>query len=182
MTAISRSRVKIWIAPLGTAASTLINTGTTPLAPIVGEIKSYAKSGGEDQTDSTPVFGGYVDEEKPTSQVELSFDVIPSLENGTRFDALINGVDVANAGVYTMASQAVNRTIFIQATDGSNHFSWGFNNCNAVSYTNDHAADGNRMGKLSFKFSPTNSNGVSNYMAKTVVATSLPAWTALDNN
>lgn len=182
MTAISRQRVKIWIAPVGTAASTLIYTGSTALAPIKGEIKSYARSGGEDQVDSTPVFGGFVDEEKPSSQVEVSFDVIPSLENGTRFDALINGQDSANPGVYTMASQAANRTIFIEASDGTNHFSWGFNNCNAVSYTNDHSADGNRMGKLSFKFSPTNSNGVSNYMAKTVVATALPAWTALDNN
>lgn len=181
MTAISRNRVRIWIAPLGTAASTLINTGTTTLAPIKGEIKSYARSGGEDQTDSTPVFGGFVDEEKPSSQVELSFDVIPSLEYGNRFDALINGVDAAT-NVYTMASQAANRTIFIEATDGTNHFTWGFNNCNAVSYTNDHAADGNRMGKLSFKFSPTNATGVSNYMAKSVVATTLPAWTSLDNN
>lgn len=181
MTAISRSKVKIWITPLGTNASTLVNTGSSSLAPILGEIKSYARSGGEDQVESTPHFGGYVDEEKPKTQVELSFDVTPSLEYAGRFDALINGVDAAT-GVFTMATDSANRTIFIQATDGTNPFSWGFNNCNAVSYTNDHSADSNRMGKLSFKFSPTNTQGVSNYMAKTVVATSLPAWTSLDNN
>jgi hypothetical protein len=182
MTAISRSKVKIWITPLGTAASTLLMSGTSPtLAPILGEIKSYGRSGGEDQVDSDPVFGGFVDIEKPPSQVEVTFDVIPSLEYAGRWDELINGIDVAT-GVYTLATQAANKTIFIQATDGTNHFSWGFNNCNAVSYTNEHASDSNRSGKFSFKFSPTNSQGVSNYMAKTVVATVLPAWTALDNN
>jgi hypothetical protein len=181
MTAISRSNVKIWVTPLGTAPSTLINTGTTNLAPVLGEIKSYARSGGEDQVESTPVFGGFVDEEKPKSQVEVSFDVIPSLEYAGRFDAMIYGVDVATS-VYSLATEAANRTVYIQATNGTNPYSWGFNNCNAVSYTTDHSADGNLMGKLSFKFSPTNTKGVSNYMAKTVVATALPNWTQLDNN
>ena len=182
MTAISRNKVKIWITTLGTAASTLVMTGTGALSPILGEIKSYARNGGEDQVESDAVFGGYVDMEKPKSQVELSFDVVPALETGSRWDSLIFGRDVAT-NVWTMATDSANKTIFIQYYDASaGSYSWGFNNANAVSFTVDHNADDNAKGKFSFKFSPTNKNGVSNYMANTVAVTSLPAWTALDNN
>ena len=173
MTAISRKKVKIWISALDTAPSTLQNTDV-----IAGEILTYNKTGGEDDVESIPVFGGFVDKEKPRSQVELSFDVIPSIgTNSARWDSYIYGTNIG--GVYVMSSDAANKAIFIQAANGSDYMSYAFNNCNAVKFDIEHNADDNRTGTLSFKMSPEDENGISNFMGKAVAVTSLPNWTQL---
>jgi len=182
MTAISRSKVKIWISDVDTDASSLVTTGTTNLAPIEGEIKNYAKSGGEQDVESDPHFGGFVDKEKPASQVELSFEITPSLENGDRWAALSMAVDGSNAGVYTLAASPADKSVFIEAVDGSNYASWAFNNCNVTMLDVDHSADDNQTNNLTLKFSPTDENGVSNVMMKAGAVTGMPNWTALDNN
>ncbi len=66
MVAISRSKVNIYIVSADTALSDLTATDIYK-----GDIKSYSKSGGEKDVESDPVFGGFVDKEKPISQVEL---------------------------------------------------------------------------------------------------------------
>jgi hypothetical protein len=172
MVAISRSKVKIYIAAADTNPASLAATDL-----IEGEIKSYSKSGGEDDVESDPVFGGYVDKEKPTSQVELAFEVVPSIgTNSDRWDALIYGT---TNSVYTMNSAAANKAVFIQAQDGSNFKSWGFNNCNGVSFDMEHDADDNQTGTFTFKFSPTTSSNQSNFMTKALALTAMPAWTTL---
>lgn len=177
MTAISRKKVTIYIVDADTAASTLADSDSYK-----GEIKSYAKSGGEKDVESDPVFGGFVDKEKPRSQVELAFEVIPSLEDAPRWDALAYVEDSGNTGVYTMAGEPSKRAVFIQATDGTSSQSWGFNNAGVTVYDFEHNADDNQTSNMTLKFSPTDDSGVSNFMTAATTVTSLPAWTALDNN
>lgn len=182
MVAISRSKVTIYMVAAGTVASALASSDI-----IAGEIKSYSKSGGEKDVESDPVFGGFVDKEKPTSQVEISMEVIPRVDsNQNRWDSVAYALDSSNPGVYTMASetstQPADRAIFITATDGSNYKSWGFNNCNVTVFDLEHNADDNQTGNITFKFSPTNESGVSNFMTAASAVTSLPTWGSLDNN
>ena len=177
MTAISRSKVTIAIMPVDTNPSTLASSDW-----ITGEIKSYDKSGGEKDVESDPHFGGFVDKEKPVSQVEVSFEITPSLENADRWEAMSSSLDAAT-GVYTLAGDVADKAVFIAATDttaGSK--SWCFNNCNVTVLDLSHNADDNMTNTLNLKFSPTDENGVSNYMSKATAMASMPNWSALDNN
>lgn len=175
MTAISRSKVKIAILEAGTDPSAV-----APTDFIKGEIKSYSKSGGERDVESDPHFGGYVDKEKPVSQVEVSFEVTPSLEDADRWDALAHSVD--SSGVYTLAGEVPDKAVFIEATDGTNYKSWAFNNCNVTVLDLEHNADDNLTNTMNMKFSPVNNNGVSNYQSQATSLAALTAWSGLDNN
>ncbi len=182
MTAISRNKVSIYITDAGVNPSAVADTDI-----IKGDIKSYSKSGGENDVESDPVFGGYVDKEKPMTQIEISLDVIPKLDSDqSRWDALTYATDTTRTDVYTMASQTStqpgDKAIFISATDGTNSKSWAFNNASVTVFDLDHNADDNQSGKITFKFSPTDDNGVSNFMTAATSLADLPAWTALDNN
>ena len=178
--AINRSSIKIWVEDAGTDPSSLATSDA-----ILGEIKNYAKSGGEKETESDPVFGGYVDKEKPQSQIELTFEIVPKLgSDADRWDTMTYALD--GTGVYTTASetstQPSDKSVFIQSHDGTNYKSWCFNNCNVTMYDIEHAADDNQTGNLNMKFSPTNDSGVANFMTLKTSMTSMSAWTALDNN
>jgi hypothetical protein len=175
--AISRSKVKIWIVPTGTNGVALALTGTTSVAPISGEIQSYSKSGGELDVESVPVFGGFVSKDKPRSQVELSFEIIPDVLQTARFESYAYAKNTDNRFVYSQ--DPTDKAVFIQAQDGSSYLTYAFNNVNVVSFDFDHSADDNRTATLNFKFSPTNESGVSNLQADTVVVTSLTAWSVL---
>jgi hypothetical protein len=171
MTAISRNKVSIWIKPADTEASTLVAGDV-----ITGEIKSYSKSGGERDVESDPVFGGFIDKEKPVSQLEISMEVVPSLESATRWESMAYALQ---SGVYVMSGDPEEKSIFIQAKDGSNYSSYAFNNCNVTAFDIEHNADDNRTGTITFKFSPTDSSGISNFMTAASLITVLPAWTSL---
>ena len=180
-TAISRKKVSIYIVEADTNAADLVASDK-----IEGEIKNYSKSGGEEDVESDPVFGGFVDKEKPAEQVELGFEIIPNLENADRWSAMAYSLDTAT-GAYTMASETstlkTKKAVFIDATDATaGSKSWGFNNCSVIVLDTDHSADDNQEQNMTLKFSPTTGSGVSNFMTKGTVVTSLPAWTALDNN
>ena len=62
MTAVARSKTNLYIMDADVNASDLVASDI-----ITGEIKSYAKTGGETDVESDPVFGGYVDKEKPVT-------------------------------------------------------------------------------------------------------------------
>lgn len=181
MAAISRSKVKIWIVAADTTPSSLLSNTTfngSNLGYIAGQIQSYSQSGGETDTESVPVFGGYVDKEKPVSQVELAMDIIPDVStNPDIWESFIYGTNAS--GVYVMSGTASDRAIFIQAQDGSSFKSTAYNNCGAVKVDLEHNADDNQTKSISFKFSPTTSAGISNYMSKALAVTALPAWTTL---
>jgi hypothetical protein len=176
MVAINRNMVDIYIVANDTSASSLASTDI-----IKGEIKNYAKSGGDRDVESDPLFGGYVDKEKPLSQVELSFEIVPSIDSGdeVRWEALAYNQDPT--GVYVMSGDIVNKAVYIQAYDStqSTYKSWGFNNCNVTLLDFDHSADDNQTANMTLKFSPTDENGVSNFMAADTAVTSLPNWSSL---
>jgi hypothetical protein len=173
MVAISRSKVSLYITAAGVNASTVAVSDK-----ISGEIKSYSKSGGEDDVESVPVFGGFVDKEKPTSQFEIEFEIIPDMTL-TDWEKYVYATDSIFTTFYTTASQAPNKAIFIQAQDGSNYKSWAFNNCNGVTLEMSHSADDNQTKTLRFKFSPTTGTGVPNFLYKKAALTTFPVWTSL---
>jgi len=192
MTAISRSKTKIWIVAADVDPSTLtyatsVDLANTALGYLAGDIKSYSKSGGEKDVEADPVFGGYVDKEKPISQVELAFEIVPLTDTGkaNRWDSMAYAEDVANSNVYTMASetstQPGDKMVVIEADDGTNKKTLMYNNCNVTVLDLEHNADDNRTYNLSMKFAPTDGDGVSNFATAALAATGMPAWTALDN-
>lgn len=185
MTAISRSKTTIYIAPVGTAMADLAST----TYEVAGEIKSYSKSGGEKDVESDAVFGGYVDKEKPTSQFEVEMEVVPKVNTDQmRWNDFVYAKDTANTNIdiYTSAqetsTQPSDRMIAIEATDGTNYSSLVFNNCNSVMLDVEHNADDNQTGTINFKFSPTDDSGVANLITAATDISSLPDFSDLDNN
>ncbi len=186
MTAISRSKTNIYIVNAGVAPSTLVATDIYK-----GDIKSYSKSGGETDVDSEAVFGGFIDKEKPTSQIEISLEIVPLLDGdkADRWDSMIYAIDVANPGsvIYTTASetstQSSDKQVIIEASSGTEAYkTYAYNNCKVTVLDMEHNADDNRSYNMTLKFSPTTDDGVANLMTGKVKATALPAWTTLDNN
>jgi hypothetical protein len=174
MTAISRPKVKLYFTAAGVNPSAVAATDS-----ITGEITSWSKSGGEDDVESVPAFGGFIDKEKPISQITIDLEITPSIETATsdRWDAMIYGT---TNSVYTYNSAAANKAVFIQAQDTAlGTKSWAFNNCNAMKLDVEDKADDVATYKLSFKFSPQTAAGISNFMTKGTAVTSLPAWTTL---
>jgi hypothetical protein len=193
MTAISRSKTKIWIVAADTVPSTLSYTASADVEAtdkgfFSGDIKSYSKSGGEKDVEAEAVFGGYVDKEKPIGQVELAMEVVPLLDatKSNRWDFMAYAEDVANAGVYTMAfttsTQPTDRMVVIEAIDGTDSKTLMYNNCNVTVLDLEHPADDNRTYNMTLKFAPTDDNGVSNFATSALAATAMPAFSALDNN
>lgn len=184
MTAISRSMVKIAIVSTSIEAADVASTDF-----IEGEIVNYAQTGGDTDTESVAAFGGFIDKEKPASQVEVALEIVPKIEiNADRWNEMAFAKDVATTAidVYTMASetsaQPGKRRIYIEADDGTNKESVCYNNCDLTQFEMSHAADDNRTGNITFKFSPTNGTGVSNYMESANGLSNMPSWSALDNN
>ncbi len=183
--AFARSKVKIFMVPADTDPATIVDDTSV----IAGEIVNYSKSGGNQDTESVPAFGGFIDKEKPREQVEVSMEVVPSLSDATaavRWEAMSYSADTTNAGIYTLAAgsgSAVPPTpqmIVIQALEGAVYQTYAFNNVDVTQYDLDHAADDNRTGNITFKFSPTTEDGVSNLMVGAVAVSALPDWTDLD--
>jgi hypothetical protein len=189
MTAISRSKVNIYIVNAGTAPSLL-----APSNIYKGDIKSYDVSGGEKDVESDPVFGGFVDKEKPTTQGEISFEIIPLVSSGAisnRWDELAYTKETAGGKtVYTMATEGLNasavapgsKMIVIEAINGTIAKSLAYNNCSVTVLDVSHEADDNRTYNMTLKFAPTTGAGVSNFMTGDLLATALPNWTQLRNN
>ncbi len=182
--AISRSKVSIYMQVADTDPS-----GLLPADMIKGEIKSYSQSGGNSDVETDLVFGGMITKEKPREQVEISLEIIPELGTDAtdRWYAIAYTKDsYATNDVYTMASQSgtqpTDRLILVESDDGTNKQSIAYNNCNVTEFSMDHNADDNRTITLTFKFSPEDSNGVSNYMEAALGATAMPAFSDLDNN
>jgi len=176
MTAIDRDAVKIWIVPVGTNASTLLLDGTTALAPILGEIKNYNKSGGERDVETDPHFGGMVTKKTPIAQVELSFEITPSLEHADRWNKIAYGSAVGDADLSVMNVAPVDKTVFIQGAATAGTISYAFNNCSVTLLDMEHAAEDNQTMNLTLKFSPETIAGKTNFMSKKLAVTGLPAW------
>ena len=185
MTAISRSRTKIYIVDAGTNLSALTVTDI-----FKGDIKSYSKSGGEKDVETDPVFGGYVDKEKPISQIEVAMEIVPLLEadKSNRWDAMAYSQDLASTEVtvYTTATetstQPEDKMVVLESLSGTDYKVHAYNNASVTVLDLEHNADDNRSYNMTLKASPATDDGVANFMTFAAVATSGPNWTSLDNN
>jgi hypothetical protein len=189
MAAISRSITKLWVTTAGVnpSALTASSTWSTSLTTgyIAGQIKSYTKSGGENDVESDAVFGGYIDKEKPVSQFEVEFTIVPALESSTfEWEKLAYSLDsTTGTAVYTSKGIALSdQAFFIQASDGTSHKSWAFNNCNVVMLDMEHNADDNMSQTLRLKFSPTTDAGKPNFQYSKQAVTGLTNWASLSSN
>jgi hypothetical protein len=186
MSAISRRKTKIWVVPKNTDPSALLYTGSTQYAPILGEIKSYSKSGGENDVESDAVFGGFVDKEKPQTQFELSFDIVPSLESDRWIEMAYT---LKTNGVYISGGELDERAVYIEASTVNGYSTstsdyrkvFGFNNCSVTVLDQEHNADENQTYTLNLKFSPATSSNVANVMTKSTTCAALTAITAMPN-
>ena len=70
MTAIARSDVTIYIVAADTDPSALASSDA-----VSGEITNWEQTGGNQDVESRPAFGGYIDVEKAREQIEVSFEV-----------------------------------------------------------------------------------------------------------
>lgn len=185
--AISRNKVKIYMVD-ASAAKGLDPALMADTEIIAGEIVSYSKTGGNSDSESVPAFGGFIDKEKPDEQFEISMEVVPNLSvNGvTRWEAMKYSKDpVAAKNLYTSAAgtgsavAAVQKVIVIEATDGVRHITYAFNNCDITQFEIDHAADDNRTGNITFKLSPTTTDGSPNVQVVDGLRTALEDWASL---
>ena len=179
MTAISREMVKIAIVEAATNPSAIAETDY-----IRGEIKSYNKTGGDKEVESDPHFGGNVRKDQPRNEIELSFEVTPSMEDADRWEKLTLGYEtVGGQTVYVTNKDATDKCVFIEAvkSDGSNPMSWAFDNAVVTTMDMDHNADDVQTKSLNLKLTPENENGRTNYMGVETIVSAMPAWTSLEH-
>lgn len=188
--AIGRSKVKIWIVNADTDPSQLVQTGSfdgNNYSPILGQISDYSKTGGENDVETVPLFGGFADKEKPQSQFEMSFDIVPSLEKEHIFNEMAYTLDATN-GVLVSGGSLSGKSVFVQnsGTSGTYTSGYGINNCSVVVLDMEHSADDNQTKTLNLKFSPTNEDNIPNFMFNSTSRDAtftdigdLPSWTSL---
>jgi hypothetical protein len=156
MTAIDREFVTIYIAPANTNGSALV--GSTHI--VNGEITSHNLTGGNQDEESVPAFGGYITKRKPREQYELQMDVVPKIGSTTsevdRWDIFKYGATGASTG------EGSAYAIFIVANDGTNKKTSAFNNCKLTNWEPSHSADDNYTGTATWKFSPETDTGAAN--------------------
>lgn len=134
---------------------------------IVGEITNFSLSGGDQDVESIPVIGGFVDKDSPRSQGEISFDIIVQNTVASTIDrwnnyAMLNGLST---------NEPVDKAIFIYSTNGTTSMGLGINNCNVTSMERTMDADDMLRYSVTFKFSPTTALGASNLKASSLNVT-----------
>lgn len=164
MTAIDREFVTIYIAPVGTAGSNLASSDI-----VNGEITSHNLTGGNQDEESVPAFGGYITKRKPREQFELTMEVVPKLSatpaETDRWDVFKYGATGASTG------EGSGYSIYVVAKDGTNYKTSAFNNCKMTSWEPTHNADDNYTGSATWKFSPETDAGAANLKTSSLIHT-----------
>lgn len=145
---------------------------------VTAEITNFSESGGDEDVESTPVFGGgNIDKIMPRSQVEVSFDIVlrynSAASTALKWDEYKWGTLVSST--VNSSSSASAKVIYIQFTDGSLYYTRGYNNARAVTFEPETAADDMMKGTITFKLSPTDADGSPNLKVTTQAASSL-SW------
>jgi hypothetical protein len=169
MAGIFPSETSIYIAASGTVAASLVASHK-----ISGEITNWSITGGEQDVESIPVIGGFVDKETPRSQFEVSFDVIvqnTAVSTLDRYDIFKYGTGL------TAATEGDDRAIGVSFYTNSSTKLIFMNNCRAITWEPEMAADDMLRGTITFKFSPTTATGTANLKTSTVNGSTLPALT-----
>lgn len=176
MAALDGIQAKVWVGEADIAPSALMSSSNSASFDATGFITNFTESGGEADIESTPVFGGgNIDKSLPTSQIEVSFDII--LQHGTdvtKFDEFKWGEAVG--GEYLSSGTSPNKQIIVQWKDGDDYYTRAYNNCKAVTFEPDGAADDFLNGSINFKLSPTTSTGKANLRIKAGAGSSMDAW------
>ena len=148
------SETTISIVASGTNGSAI-----TVADKVAGEVTNWSLSGGEQEIESIPVIGGFVDKEVPRTQFELSFDVIVQNTVASTLDRW----DIFKYGTTgSAANEGIDKAIFIMSLTNSLAKTFAFNNCRTITWEPEMAADDMLKGSLTFKFSPTTPLGVTN--------------------
>jgi hypothetical protein len=177
MTAINRNMVRIAIMEAGTNPSAVQETDY-----IRGEIKSYNKTGGDKEVESDPHFGGDVRKDQPRNEIEISFEITPSLDNASRWENLSYGTEVVGGQtIYVTSADATDKAVFIENITGTTAMSWAFDEALVTTLDIDHNADDVQTKSLNLKLAPQNQNGRTNFMAVETTIEAMPAWTSLAN-
>jgi len=184
--AISRNKVKIYMVDASDAKG-LDPATLTSTEVIAGEIVNYGKTGGNSDTESVPAFGGFIDKEKPEEQFEISMEVVPNLAtagSAVRWEAMKYAEDGTATGIYTSASGTgtsivPDKKVIVIESTGTVNQTYAFNNCDVTQFEMDHAADDNRTGNITFKFSPQTEDGTPNLQVGAVLVSGLIDWASL---
>jgi len=163
MTAIDREFVTIYIAPVDTNGSNLAASDA-----VNGEITSHNLTGGNQDVESVPAFGGFIDKRKPREQFEISMDVVPKLSatasETDRWDVYKYGATGSSNG------EGNSYSIFVTAVDGTNYKTSAFNNVKLTNWEPSHNADDNYTGTATWKFSPETDTGAANLKTSALVS------------
>lgn len=141
---------------------------------ITAFVSNYSESGGEEDTDSKPVFGGgNIDIVKPRTQMEVSFDVefyyADTTGDSIKFDELKWGAADVN-GIVKSSGDAPLKALYINWTKGSVEYTRAYNNIKAVTFEPEQTAEDELKGTITFKLSPTTADGVENFRSGEVAA------------
>jgi hypothetical protein len=170
MAAVIPTETTIYIAPVDTAvASAAVDT-----YKIAGEITNWKVSGGQSDVELVQTFGGQVDKVKPREQIEVSFDIITSNINTSALDRY--NVYTMGTGM-TSAGTALSKTIVFKFVTNSLTQTLAMNNCKAITWDPEMAADDMLKGTMTFKLSPTTPLGLANLKASTGAAVTAFVWT-----
>jgi hypothetical protein len=165
MGAIFPNETSVYFVAAGVAGSALATSDA-----VTTEISNFNISGGTKDVESVPFFGGAtLDNEKPREQFEISFDVYVSYDNAARWEALLMGGNLSSSSAESSGESSLWR-LFIEANDGTNYKTIAMNNCRAVTFEPEMGAEEYLKGTITFKFSPTDSAGLSNYKTANVAA------------
>jgi hypothetical protein len=146
---------------------------------VESEVTNFSESGGEEDSESVPVFGGgNIDLIKPRTQIEVSFDII------LRYDVAASTVlkwdsykwGAISGSTVASSSSAESKAIYIQFTDGSTFYTRGYNNAKGITFEPEAAADDMLRGTITFKLSPTNADGDANLKITNTAASTI-TWT-----
>lgn len=170
MGAIQPEQALVYIGDVDVAPSAIASHSATFSA--TSYITNFSESGGEEDVESNAVFGGgFIDKDKPRTQIEVSFDVILQYgANSTKFDEFKWGSGL------TSATGSPAKSIAIQFTDSTNYYTRVYNNCKAVTFEPSSDAENYLEGTITFKLSPTTSAGVANLKVAAAALSTLGTW------
>ena len=142
------------------------------------EVTNFTESGGEEEVESVPVFGGgNIDKTKPRTQIEVGFDVI--IRYSSTASTVLKWDDYKwgnlTGSTVTSAGSAANKVIYVEFSDGSNYYTRAYNNAKAVTFEPETDAEDMMKGTITFKLSPTDADGNANMQVLTTAASTV-SW------
>jgi hypothetical protein len=171
--AIFPEQATIYITDISVAPADLTSSDA-----VEAEVTNFSQSGGEEDLESIPVFGGgNIDKINPRTQIEVSFDVIlrydAEAENLLRWDSYKFGA--IDSDQVTSSGSGDYKRVYVQWSDGTNYYTRAYNKAKAVTFEPESSAEDYLKGSITFKLSPTEADGSPNHIVATKAATSI-SW------